>query len=98
MVGLNFATVFLTEGGWQSGKAGLDDCLRQLDALIEGAGEDHVGLGSDFDGAPLPQGMESCADLPALVAAMQAHGYGAPLIEKLCHGNWLAFLRRTWGG
>lgn len=97
MVGLNYATVFLSESGWSTGRATLDDCMRQLDALIEGAGEDHVGLGSDFDGAPLPQGMASCADLPALVAAMEAHGYGDTLIAKLCHGNWLAFLRRAWG-
>jgi len=98
MAGLNFATVFLSQPGWDTGRAGIDDCLRQLDAMIEGAGEDHVGLGSDFDGAPLPQGMESCADLPVLVAAMEAHGFGADLVAKLCHGNWLALLRRVWGG
>lgn len=98
MVGLNYATVFLSAEGWSTGRATLDDCLRQLDALIEGAGEDHVGLGSDFDGAPMPEGLASCADLPALVAAMARAGYGTALIEKLCHGNWLAFLRRVWGG
>ncbi|MCB1389927.1 MAG: membrane dipeptidase [Rhodobacteraceae bacterium] len=97
MVGLNYATVFLSPGGWRDGVATLDDCLRQLDGLIEGAGEDCVGLGSDFDGAPLPQGMASCADLPALVDRMASAGYGAAPIAKLCHVNWLAFLRRVWG-
>lgn len=97
MAGLNYATVFLSPEGWKTGRASLDDCLRQLEAMIEGAGEDHVGLGSDFDGAPLPQGMASAADLPALIAAMERAGFGAALIEKLCHGNWLAFLRRVWG-
>ncbi|PTX00764.1 dipeptidase [Pararhodobacter aggregans] len=97
MAGLNYATVFLSPEGWKTGRARLDDCLRQLEAMIEGAGEDHVGLGSDFDGAPLPEGMASCADLPALIAAMERAGFGAALIEKLCHGNWLAFLRRVWG-
>lgn len=95
MAGLNFATVFLAAEGWTSGRATLDDCLRQLDAMIEGAGEDHVGLGSDFDGAPLPDGMRSCADLPALVAAMRAHGFGEALVDKITRGNWLAFLHRT---
>lgn len=98
MVGLNYATVFLSPEGWATGRATLDDCLRQLDALIEGAGEDHVGLGSDFDGAPMPEGLLGCADLPALVAAMAKHGFGAALIDKLCRGNWLAFLRRTLPG
>lgn len=95
MAGLNFATVFLSADGWTSGRATIDDCLRQLDAMIEGAGEDHVGLGSDFDGAPLPEGMRSCADLPALVAAMRAHGFADALVDKITHGNWLAFLHRT---
>lgn len=97
MVGLNYATVFLSAEGWASGRATLDDCLRQLDALIEGAGEDHVGLGSDFDGAPLPEGLAGCGDLPALVRAMEARGYGRPLIEKLCGGNWLRLLGRVIG-
>jgi membrane dipeptidase len=34
--------------------------------------------------------------LPALVEAMQARGYGQPLIEKLCYRNWLRVLERTW--
>ena len=97
MAGLNYATVFLSPEGWKTGRATFDDCLRQLEAMIEGAGEDHVGLGSDFDGAPLPEGMTSAADLPALIGAMGRAGFGATLIEKLCHGNWLAFLRRAWG-
>lgn len=95
MVGLNYATVFLSPQGWASGRATLDDCLRQLDALLASAGEDCVGLGSDFDGAPMPDGLESCAGLPALVTAMERHGYGAALIDKLCRANWLAFLNRT---
>ena len=97
MVGLNLATMFLSAEGWTTGRATLDDCLRQIDALITGAGEDHVGLGSDFDGAPLPDGMTSCADLPRLIAAMRAHDFGEALIAKLCGGNWLRFLGGVLG-
>lgn len=94
MVGLNFGTIFLSEAGWNTGRAVIDDMLRHLDHMITLAGEDRVGLGSDFDGAPLPQGITSAADLPRLVEAMDRHGYGAALIDKVCHGNWLAFLER----
>ncbi|MEZ5752752.1 MAG: membrane dipeptidase, partial [Paracoccaceae bacterium] len=94
MAGLNFATFFLSPGGWRGGQATIDDCLRQLDAMIEAAGEDHVALGSDFDGAPTPQGLGSVADLQALVAAMKQHGFGDTLVGKLCKDNWLAFLGR----
>lgn len=97
MVGLNFATVFLSPDGWTTGRAAIADCLDQLEALIDGAGAGHVGLGSDFDGAPLPDGLTSAADLPALRAAMTDR-FGPALTANLCAGNWLAFLRRTLKG
>jgi len=94
MVGLNFASLYLSDDGWTQGQATLTDCLRQLDHLIAVAGEDHVGLGSDFDGAPMPQGMSHAGNLPALLDAMRAAGYGEALIAKLAHENWLDFLSR----
>ncbi|WP_246455698.1 dipeptidase [Sulfitobacter aestuariivivens] len=97
MAGLNFATLFLSDDGWRTGKAGLEDCLRQLDHMLEMAGEDHVGLGSDFDGAPMPEGIDHAGDLPNLVEAMRQHGYGEALITKICNENWLAFLSRHLG-
>ena len=97
MVGLNFATSFLRRDGKQGGDMGWEDVLAHLDHLIEKAGEDHVGLGSDFDGATLPNGIGDVAGLPNLTAAMEAHGYGKALMNKLTHENWLAVLERTWG-
>lgn len=97
MVGLNFGTIFLSEEGWNTGNAGFPDMIRHLDHMLEVAGEDHVGLGSDFDGVPLPKGVDSTADLPALVGAMQNHGYGSELIAKITHENWLAFLEKRLG-
>ena len=97
VAGLNFGTIFLDPGAWEGKGADLDACLVHLDHMIETAGEDHVALGSDFDGAPMPRGMGSAADLPMLVAAMETHGYGAGLIAKICHENWLSFLARQFG-
>lgn len=97
IAGLNFGTVFLSEQGWKTGREGIEVMLRHLDHMIALAGEDCVALGSDFDGAPMPQGITSAADLPALIAAMRAADYGEPLIAKLTRGNWLAFLTRELG-
>jgi len=96
MVGLNFATAFLRPDGQMLPDTGLDVMLRHLDHLITHAGEDHVGLGSDFDGAMVPEGIADIAGLPTLRAAMVAHGFDKALIEKLCHRNWLAVLGKTW--
>ena len=97
MVGLNFATSFLRRDGRQSADMGWDDVLAHLDHLIAHLGEDHVGMGSDFDGATIPRGISDVAGLPALQQAMLDHGFGEALMRKLCHENWLALLERTWG-
>ena len=97
MVGLNFATVFLREDGKRSAQMGWEPVLRHLDHLIAHLGEDHVGFGSDFDGAEIPEGIADVAGLPNLIAALSVHGYDAALIAKLAWGNWMSVLRRTWG-
>ncbi|SIS50353.1 dipeptidase [Phaeovulum vinaykumarii] len=98
MVGLNFATVFLAADGRQEAFTGWDPVLRHLDHLIARLGEDHVGFGSDFDGATIPADLGDVAGLPRLLRALEKHGYDSTLIEKLAHRNWLAVLERTWGG
>lgn len=98
MIGLNYANGFLrADGKWQS-ENGLDTMMRHLDHLMKHAGEDHVGLGSDFDGARIPAQIGDAAGLPNLISAMRAHGYGEALISKLASENWLKVLERTWGG
>ena len=96
MVGLNFATGFLNEdGAWDSDR-GLDVMVRHLDYLVERLGESRVGLGSDYDGARVPEAVGDVSMLPNLTAALQAAGYNEALLNKLAHENWLRVLRQTW--
>ncbi len=97
MVGLNFATVFLRPDGQQNPDTGWEPLLRHLDHLITHLGEDHVGFGSDFDGAMIPSGIGDAAGLPNLIAALRRHGYDDALLAKLGATNWINTLRRTWG-
>lgn len=98
IVGLNFATVFLREDGRDSADMGWEPVMRHLDHLLSRLGEGGVALGSDFDGATVPQGIADVAGLPHLIQAMRAHGYGEALIRKIAFDNWLAHLERSWGG
>ena len=50
----------------------LDTVVDHIAYLVERLGEDGVGLGSDFDGAMIPEGIQDVAGLPNLVAAMRA--------------------------
>ena len=97
MVGLNFANGFLRADGRWGSENGLDTMLRHLDRMMKLAGEDHVGLGSDFDGARIPSPIGDATGLPRLTAAMAAYGYGEELAKKLCSENWIRVLERTWG-
>ncbi len=97
LVGLNFATCFLRPDGRRGPDMSLDIALRHLDHLIGILGEDHVGFGSDFDGAEVPAPIGDVAGLPALREALRAHGYDAALLRKICIDNWLGVLEATWG-
>uniref|UniRef100_UPI002603D913 dipeptidase n=1 Tax=uncultured Jannaschia sp. TaxID=293347 RepID=UPI002603D913 len=98
MVGLNFAVSFLREDGRKIADTPVETMLRHLDHLIARLGEDRVGLGSDYDGAVVPDALRDVSTLPLLRRAMRDHHYGEALIEKICHGNWLRLLERNWGG
>lgn len=98
MVGLNYACAFLRPDGQMRSDVGLEVMLQHLDYMIDRVGEDRVGLGSDFDGATVPDGITDVAGLNNLRVAMRAHGYNDALMQKLCHGNWLRVLDETWGG
>ena len=96
MVGVNYAVSFLRPDGRRDADTPLEMILRHLDHLIAHLGEDHVGLGSDFDGALIPKEIGTVEGLPRLVQAMRSHGYDEALLKKLCHDNWLRVLDRSW--
>jgi membrane dipeptidase len=96
-VGLNFAVVFVREDGQFHPDTGLEHMVRHLDALIERLGEDRVGLGSDFDGAGVPNAIGSVAGVPVLFEALRAHGYDEALLRKIGSENWFRVLEKTWG-
>jgi membrane dipeptidase len=97
MVGLNFATCFLRPDGGMRPDTEIDLMVKQLDYLLEKLGEDHVGLGSDFDGAVVPEKIGSAAGLQVLFAALREKGYSESVLTKLGSTNWLDLLARTIG-
>ncbi|MGA8939391.1 MAG: dipeptidase [Acidobacteriaceae bacterium] len=71
-------------------RAPLSSLIDHIDHVVQVAGIDHVGLGSDFDGFPiLPEGLNSAADLPKITAALVKRGYRADQLTKLLGGNLL---------
>ena len=97
IVGLNFATAFLRPDGQMRPEGALEWMPKHLAHMIEHAGEDHVTLGSDFDGGVMPEEIKDVGGLEVLRAAMRDAGFDEPLIEKICWRNWISALERIWG-
>ena len=65
-----------------------------IDHVVQIAGIDHVGIGSDFDGVgdSLPLGLKDVSAYPNLVAVLLKRGYSPEDIEKICSKN----IFRVW--
>ncbi len=89
MVGINCPDdIKLTPDGW----------VDVVDRAIQLVGDDHVALGSDFDGGPTPpRGMEDIRDLPMITDAMLRRGYSEERIRKFLGGNLLRVFREVTG-
>jgi len=78
------------------GRAPFNSLIDHFDHVIKIAGIDHVGIGTDFDGIPVPPaGIDSAADLPKITAALMARGYSAEDMHKLLGGNLLRVFREV---
>lgn len=97
VVGLNFNCGFLHPEGERGSQLDLGIMVDHLDYLIARLGDDKVALGSDFDGATMPEGVRDVSLLPNLIAAMRARGYDDATIRKIAYENWLRVLALTWG-
>ena len=63
--------------------------IEHIDHAVKIAGIDHVGLGSDFDGANMPYGMEDATKLPKITEALLQKGYSEGDVKKILGENTL---------
>ena len=74
----------------------VDDWLKVVERAIEVAGENHVAIGTDFDGGPTPpKGMEDIGDMPMLTEGMLQRGWSEERIRKFLGGNLLRVFREV---
>jgi membrane dipeptidase len=66
-----------------------DKIVEHIDHAVRVAGADHVGIGSDFDGAFMPQGMEDASRLPWITEGLVRRGYCDADIRKILAENTL---------
>jgi membrane dipeptidase len=74
----------------------VDGWVEVVDRAIQLVGEDHVALGTDFDGGPEPpRGIRDIRDLALITDAMLRRGYSEERIRKFLGGNLLRVFRQV---
>jgi membrane dipeptidase len=75
---------------------GADQLARVIDYAVGLVGEDHIALGSDFDGGPpLPREIRDISDYPEMTKALQRLKYSEQRIRKILGLNWLRVIRQV---
>jgi membrane dipeptidase len=69
--------------------------IDHIDHAVKIAGIDHVGIGSDFDGANMPFGMEDASMLPKITNALLQKGYTEGDVKKILGENTLRLMNEV---
>src|ERR1700674_4423709 len=69
--------------------------IEHIDHVVKLVGAEHVGLGSDFDGADMPDGLEDCSKLPKITEALLRKGYSEDDIRKILGENTLRIMEQA---
>ena len=96
IVGITYHAGMLTEIGGVDPDVPLARVLDHVDYVVARIGIDHVGFGSDFDGATVPTELGDASGLQRVAEALRDRGYNDEEVAKLAHGNWLRVIRNTW--
>ena len=80
-------------GQWP--RATLEQLCDHILYMAGRAGIDHIGIGSDFYGGPVPQGLENVSRFPQLLAELIVRGWSDTAIAKIAGGNFIRMFRKV---
>jgi len=96
LVGISLNPEYLTGS---DEKADVSIVVDHIQHAVEVAGEEHVGIGTDFDsfGEEGPEPVSHIGRLPLLTCELLRRGMSGKTISKILGGNWLRVLRAVIG-
>jgi membrane dipeptidase len=97
LVGIVFAAPFLRSDGADDGDMPLATIVAHIRYAADRIGVEHVALGSDFDGATIPDELGDVAGLPKLIDALRADGFTEDEVRAIAWDNWRRVLAAAWG-
>jgi membrane dipeptidase len=96
LVGIVYAVGFLREDFAADPDTSIELIARHAAYVAERIGPQHVGLGSDFDGALIPDELGDIAGVPRLLDALAAVGFSDAELDAIAWGNWRRVLGDWW--
>lgn len=96
IVGCTFGNAFLRPDGQRGAGASLATLLDHIEYFAERMGVEHVGLGSDFDGAAIPAEVGDVTGLRDVLDGLAARGFDHTEREAIAFGNWRRVLGAWW--
>jgi membrane dipeptidase len=96
LVGIVYATAFIRQDFADDPDTPLSTIAAHARYVADRIGVEHVGLGSDFDGATLPAPLEGAAGLQKLLDALRDAGFTEPEIDAIAWQNWRRVLDAWW--
>lgn len=94
-IGLNFCVSFLSSDK-KKDQILLEDLKKHIDHIVELVGINHIGFGSDFDGATVPDVLKDVSYYPVLVDYLGKNGYNQEDIQKIESQNLLRVMKEVW--
>jgi membrane dipeptidase len=88
VVGLNFHVGFLRPDGAEDRDTPVETLVAHAEHIAEVAGIDSLALGTDLDGATMPDALADVSRLPILFDALRAAGFTEADLEKVAWTNW----------
>lgn len=98
MVGIVFACPFLRPDFADDPETPLELIADHACYVADRIGTEHVGLGSDFDGATIPQEVGGAQGLPRVLEALSGAGFTEAERDAIAWGNWRRVLGAWWRG
>jgi membrane dipeptidase len=96
LVGIVFACPFLRPDFADDADTPISLIADHARYVADRIGTEHVALGSDFDGATIPDGVGDAAGLPRVIDALAAVGFTADELEAIAWRNWRRVLGAWW--
>ncbi len=96
LVGIVFAAPFIRPDFRDDPQMPLSLIADHARYVAERIGVEHVGLGSDFDGATIPAELGGVDGLPRLLDALREVGFSAAEVEAIAWHNWRRVLAAWW--